>query len=46
MEISGDYDIVAKVEARDPTELNNIIENIRSVKGVESTLTSLVLKKM
>ena len=46
MEISGDYDILAKIEAKDPTELNNIIESIRSVKGVSSTLTSLVLKKM
>lgn len=46
MEISGDYDIVVRVEARDSTELNNVIESIRSVKGVESTLTSLVLKKM
>jgi len=46
MEISGDYDILAKVEAKDPVELNTIIENIRSVKGVSSTLTSLVLKKM
>ncbi len=46
MEISGDYDILAKVEAKDPVELNAIIESIRSVKGVSSTLTSLVLKKM
>ncbi|MCH1771378.1 MULTISPECIES: homocitrate synthase [Metallosphaera] len=46
MEISGDYDILVKVEARDSAELNNIVESIRSVKGVESTLTSLVLKKM
>ncbi|ARM76601.1 homocitrate synthase [Acidianus manzaensis] len=46
MEISGDYDIIAKIEAKDTTELNTIVENIRSVKGVASTLTSLVLKKM
>ncbi len=46
LEISGDYDIIAKVEAKDSVELNNTIENIRSVKGVSSTLTSLVLKKM
>lgn len=46
LEISGDYDIIAKVEAKDSVELNNVIENIRSVKGVSSTLTSLVLKKM
>jgi len=46
MEISGDYDILVKVEAKDTNELNQTIENIRSVKGVMSTLTSLVLKKM
>jgi len=46
MEISGDYDILVRVEAKDTNELNQIIENIRSVKGVRSTLTSLVLKKM
>ncbi|TRM73307.1 2-isopropylmalate synthase, partial [Sulfolobus sp. A20-N-F8] len=46
MEISGDYDIIVKVEARDSNELNQIIESIRAVKGVRSTLTSLVLKKM
>jgi 2-isopropylmalate synthase len=46
MEISGDYDIIVKVEAKDTNELNQIIESIRSVKGVRSTLTSLVLKKM
>jgi 2-isopropylmalate synthase len=46
MEISGDYDILLKVEANDTVELNQIIENIRSIKGVKSTLTSLVLKRM
>lgn len=46
MEISGDYDILVKVEAKDTNELNQIIESIRSVKGVRSTLTSLVLKKL
>lgn len=45
-EISGDYDIIVKVEARDTAQLNQVIEDIRSVKGVSSTLTSLVLKKM
>lgn len=46
MEISGDYDIIVKVEAKDTNELNQIIESIRSIKGVRSTLTSLVLKKL
>jgi 2-isopropylmalate synthase len=46
MEISGDYDILVKVQAKDSNELNQIIESIRATKGVRSTLTSLVLKKM
>ena len=46
MEISGDYDILVRVEAKDTNELNQTIEAIRGVKGVASTLTSLVLKKM
>ncbi len=46
MEISGDYDIVAKIKVKDVIELNKVIETIRSIKGVKSTLTSLVLKKL
>ncbi|WP_338601778.1 homocitrate synthase [Sulfolobus tengchongensis] len=46
MEISGDYDILVKVEAKDSNDLNQIIESIRATKGVKSTLTSLVLKRM
>ncbi|MBP1357496.1 MAG: homocitrate synthase [Sulfolobus sp.] len=46
MEISGDYDIIVKVKVKDVIELNRIIESIRSIKGVKSTLTSLVLKKL
>ena len=46
MEVSGDYDIMVRIKARDPAQLNQVIEDIRSVKGVGSTLSSLVLKKM
>jgi len=46
MEISGDYDVLVRVEAKDTAELNQTIEAIRGVKGVASTLTSIVLKKM
>ncbi len=45
-EITGEYDIVIKVVAQNTEELNNVIENIREVRGVASTLTSLVLKEM
>ncbi len=46
MEITGEYDIVARVSVRDQAELNNIVETIREVKGVQSTHTQLVLKKL
>jgi len=46
LEISGDYDILVKVEAKDTIQLNQVIEDLRAIKGVRSTLTSLVLKKM
>jgi len=45
-EVTGEYDIVAKVVAENTEELNATIESIREVKGVVSTLTSLVLKKI
>ncbi|MFN7105387.1 MAG: Lrp/AsnC ligand binding domain-containing protein, partial [Pyrobaculum sp.] len=45
-EVTGDYDVVVKVVAENTEDLNNVIENIREVKGVVSTLTSLVLKEL
>ncbi|MFN3804002.1 MAG: homocitrate synthase [Pyrobaculum sp.] len=45
-EVTGDYDIVVKVVAENTEDLNNVIEHIREVKGVASTLTSLVLKEL
>jgi len=45
-EVTGEYDIVAKVVAENTEELNQVIENIREIKGVASTLTSLVLKEL
>ena len=45
-EVTGDYDIVAKVVAENTEELNQVIENIREIKGVVSTLTSIVLKQL
>jgi DNA-binding Lrp family transcriptional regulator len=43
-EVSGNYDIVCFVEARNVNELNNIIERIRALDGVADTSTSMVLK--
>ncbi|MEZ0248078.1 MAG: homocitrate synthase [Thermoproteus sp.] len=45
-EVTGEYDIVAKVVAENTEELNSVIENIRELKGVASTLTSIVLKEI
>lgn len=45
-EVTGDYDIVVKVVAENVEELNQIIENIREIKGVVSTLTNIVLKEL
>ncbi|MBS7287214.1 MAG: homocitrate synthase [Candidatus Freyarchaeota archaeon] len=44
-EVSGDYDIVVYVQTRDMSELNERIEAIRGVRGVERTTTKIVLKK-
>lgn len=44
-EITGDYDISAVVNVEDVGALNNLIEEIRTVKGVKSTETRIVLKK-
>ncbi|BBD71659.1 2-isopropylmalate synthase [Sulfodiicoccus acidiphilus] len=46
MEVSGEYDIIVKITAKDTTSLNQIIEQVRGVKGIKNTTTALVLKKM
>lgn len=45
-EVTGEYDVVVKVVAENTEELNAVIENIREIRGVVSTLTSLVLKEL
>ena len=44
-EITGDYDISALINVEDVVALNNLIEEIRSIKGVKMTETRIVLKK-
>jgi len=44
-EISGDFDIEAKISADSVKELNECLENIRSIKGVVSTNTRMILRK-
>ncbi len=45
-EITGEYDIVARASVDTAEELNRVIEEIRGVKGVVSTLTNIVLKEL
>lgn len=44
-EITGDYDISAFINVENIVALNNFIEEVRTVKGVKSTETRIVLKK-
>jgi len=44
-EITGDYDISLFIKAENTADLNNMIEEIRSIPGVKSTETRVVLKK-
>ena len=45
-EISGNRDIVAIVDVDNSLKLNDVIENIRSMKNVQNTETKLVLKEL
>jgi len=46
MEVTGDRDIVVRLTANNPVELNETIEAVRRVKGVTDTYTILVLRKL
>ncbi|GAB6148771.1 HTH-type transcriptional regulator LysM [Stetteria hydrogenophila] len=43
-EVTGEYDIVAVARARGAQEVNAIIDYIRSIPGVASTYTMIVLR--
>ncbi len=45
LEVTGDNDIVLRVKARNTEELNQVVEQIRTIPGVASTYTMLVLKR-
>lgn len=42
-ELTGDIDILLEVEASSETDLRRIVDEILSIKGVESTDTHVVL---
>ncbi len=44
-EVSGLYDIVAMIRGDDISDLNNCIDEIRKIDGVESTNTLVVLRE-
>ncbi len=44
-EVTGEYDITTYIKAADTADLNNLIEEIRTIPGVKQTNTRLVLKK-
>jgi len=43
-EVSGQYDIVAVIFTRSTQELNDVLEEIRGMEGVEKTYTCIVLR--
>jgi Lrp/AsnC family transcriptional regulator for asnA, asnC and gidA len=43
-ETTGDYDMIVKIRARDSDELNDFLDKIGDIEGVESTHTMVVLK--
>ncbi|RLG96910.1 hypothetical protein DRO29_03930 [Candidatus Bathyarchaeota archaeon] len=45
-ELTGDIDIIAKVEAENMDELSKIIFNIREIGGVQGTDTRIVLASL
>jgi 2-isopropylmalate synthase len=45
LEITGDDDISIYIKARNMAELNNVIEEIRSMPGIKDTNTQMVMKR-
>ncbi len=41
--ITGPYDIIAKVSAKDMETVKNIVEKIHGIEGIVRTLSSIVL---
>jgi homocitrate synthase len=44
-EVTGEYDITTYIKAGNTADLNNLIEEVRTIPGVKQTNTRLVLKK-
>lgn len=44
-EVAGEYDLIAEFERKDNEEINEVLDGIREIKGVEETKTYTVLKQ-
>lgn len=45
LEISGDFDIEVMLNVETVNQMNEVLENIRKIKGVTGTNTRIILKK-
>nr|WP_238374132.1 homocitrate synthase [Ignicoccus hospitalis] len=45
-EVTGDYDLLVRIEAPDHKVLNTILDTVRGMKGIVGTHTQIVLKKL
>jgi DNA-binding Lrp family transcriptional regulator len=45
MEVTGEYDLVLEVQRPSNKKINDLLDNIRSIEGVDSTETYMVLKE-
>jgi DNA-binding Lrp family transcriptional regulator len=43
MEVAGEYDLVLEIEENSNPEINSVLDEIRSIEGVASTETYMVL---
>ncbi len=44
-EVTGDHDIVVIADCHDPGKLNELIDRIRDIPGIEATTSRLILKE-
>lgn len=44
-EVTGEYDLVAKIARSSNKEINNVLDQIRELEGIEETETYMILNK-
>lgn len=44
-EVAGEYDLILEIDRQDNQEINSILDEIRSIDGVETTETFMVLNQ-